>query len=118
MKCRGPCASTRRPRGPSSKASKAEEWTPCSGCAKHSAISDDDSRCTGGSKTGASPPGSGARLCARRLWSSHFANLSSRRESPALMDQTIPIIQIRSCLLVSIQTELHDRLALDLQESL
>ncbi len=35
-----------------------------------------------------------------------------------LNDQQIPIIQIRNCLLVSIQTELHDRLALDLQESL
>lgn len=35
-----------------------------------------------------------------------------------LKDQQIPIIQIRNCLLVSIQTELHDRLALDLQESL
>lgn len=35
-----------------------------------------------------------------------------------MKDQQIPIIQIRNCLLVSIQTELHDRLALDLQESL
>jgi rsbT antagonist protein RsbS len=34
------------------------------------------------------------------------------------MDQELPIIQIRNCLLVSIQTELHDRLALDLQASL
>ena len=33
-------------------------------------------------------------------------------------DQNLAIIQIRNCLLVSIQTELHDRLALDLQESL
>src|SRR5262245_63068716 len=30
----------------------------------------------------------------------------------------LPIIQIRNCLLVSIQTELHDRLVLDLHESL
>jgi rsbT antagonist protein RsbS len=30
----------------------------------------------------------------------------------------LPIIQIRNCLLVSIQTELHDRLALELQTSL
>jgi rsbT antagonist protein RsbS len=34
------------------------------------------------------------------------------------MEQPLPIIQIRSCLLVSIQTELHDRLALDLQSDL
>ena len=34
------------------------------------------------------------------------------------MEQELPIIQIRNCLLVSIQTELHDRLALDLQASL
>jgi rsbT antagonist protein RsbS len=33
-------------------------------------------------------------------------------------DESLPIIQIRNCLLVSIQTELHDRLALGLQESL
>jgi rsbT antagonist protein RsbS len=30
----------------------------------------------------------------------------------------LPIIQIRNCLLVSIQTELHDRLALDLHVAL
>src|SRR4051812_49702808 len=34
------------------------------------------------------------------------------------VEQELPIIQIRNCLLVSIQTELHDRLALDLQDSL
>jgi rsbT antagonist protein RsbS len=34
------------------------------------------------------------------------------------MEQPLPIIQIRNCLLVSIQTELHDRLALDLQSNL
>jgi rsbT antagonist protein RsbS len=34
------------------------------------------------------------------------------------VEQDLPIIQIRNCLLVSIQTELHDRLALDLQASL
>ncbi len=34
------------------------------------------------------------------------------------MSQELPIIQIRSCLLVSIQSELHDRLALDLQSAL
>src|SRR4051794_31402826 len=34
------------------------------------------------------------------------------------MEQVLPIIQIRNCLLVSIQTELHDRLALDLQSAL
>jgi rsbT antagonist protein RsbS len=33
-------------------------------------------------------------------------------------EHELPIIQIRSCLLVSIQTELHDRLALELQTSL
>jgi rsbT antagonist protein RsbS len=33
-------------------------------------------------------------------------------------EQELPIIQIRGCLLVSIQTELHDRLALELQRSL
>ena len=33
-------------------------------------------------------------------------------------EQELPIIRIRGCLLVSIQIELHDRLALDLQESL
>jgi rsbT antagonist protein RsbS len=32
--------------------------------------------------------------------------------------QALPIIQIRGCLLVSIQSELHDRLALELQTSL
>src|SRR5436853_7194133 len=36
----------------------------------------------------------------------------------APLEQELPIIQIRNCLLVSIQTELHDRLALDLQASL
>ena len=35
-----------------------------------------------------------------------------------MKDESLPIIQIRNCLLVSIQTELHDRLALGLQESL
>lgn len=34
------------------------------------------------------------------------------------VEQELPIIQIRNCLLVSIQTELHDRLALNLQEAL
>lgn len=34
------------------------------------------------------------------------------------MEQAIPIIQIRNCLLVSIQAELHDRAALDLQSDL
>jgi len=41
--------------------------------------------------------------------------------SPALSprgEQVVPIIQIRNCLLVSIQIELHDRLALDLQAAL
>ncbi|HEV3460141.1 MAG TPA: STAS domain-containing protein [Thermoanaerobaculia bacterium] len=33
-------------------------------------------------------------------------------------EQELPIIQIRSCLLVSIQSELHDRLALELQTRL
>jgi rsbT antagonist protein RsbS len=33
-------------------------------------------------------------------------------------EQALPIIQIRGCLLVSIQSELHDRLALELQTSL
>jgi len=33
-------------------------------------------------------------------------------------EDELPIIQIRNCLLVSIQTELHDRLALELQTSL
>jgi rsbT antagonist protein RsbS len=33
-------------------------------------------------------------------------------------EQELPIIQIRSCLLVTIQTELHDRLALELQTAL
>jgi rsbT antagonist protein RsbS len=32
--------------------------------------------------------------------------------------QELPIIRIRNCLLVSIQSELHDRLALDLQQEL
>ncbi len=35
-----------------------------------------------------------------------------------MKEQSLPIIQIRNCLLVSIQTELHDRLAHTLQESL
>lgn len=34
------------------------------------------------------------------------------------MDKALPIIQIRNCLLVSIQTELHDRLAIDLHVNL
>ena len=34
------------------------------------------------------------------------------------VEQELPIIQIRNCLLVSIQTELHDRLALELQTAL
>lgn len=34
------------------------------------------------------------------------------------MEQELSIIQIRNCLLVSIQTEFHDRLALNLQEAL
>jgi rsbT antagonist protein RsbS len=34
------------------------------------------------------------------------------------MELELPIIQIRNCLLVSIQTELHDQLALNLQASL
>ncbi|HEX2643364.1 MAG TPA: STAS domain-containing protein [Thermoanaerobaculia bacterium] len=34
------------------------------------------------------------------------------------MELDLPIIQIRNCLLVSIQTELHDQLALNLQASL
>ena len=34
------------------------------------------------------------------------------------MEQDLPIIQIRNCLLVTIQSELHDRLALDLQSAL
>ncbi len=41
--------------------------------------------------------------------------------SPALSpqgEQAVPIIQIRGCLLVSIQIELHDRLVLDLQAAL
>jgi rsbT antagonist protein RsbS len=33
-------------------------------------------------------------------------------------EQQVPIIQIRGCLLVSIQTELHDRLALELKTAL
>lgn len=33
-------------------------------------------------------------------------------------EQELPIIQIRNCLLVSIQTELHDRLAIELQTTL
>jgi rsbT antagonist protein RsbS len=33
-------------------------------------------------------------------------------------EHELPIIQIRGCLLVSIQTELHDRLALELQTAL
>jgi rsbT antagonist protein RsbS len=37
---------------------------------------------------------------------------------PRASDQNLAIIQIRNCLLVSIQTELHDRVALDLQEAL
>jgi rsbT antagonist protein RsbS len=36
----------------------------------------------------------------------------------SMKDESLPIIQIRNCLLVSIQTELHDRLALGLQEAL
>jgi rsbT antagonist protein RsbS len=43
-------------------------------------------------------------------------SLNPRTEGPAELE--VPIIQIRGCLLVSIQTELHDRLALDLQASL
>ena len=35
-----------------------------------------------------------------------------------LEEQELPIIQIRGCLLVSIRTELHDRLALELQSAL
>ena len=35
-----------------------------------------------------------------------------------MKDDSLPIIQIRNCLLVSIQTELHDRLALDLHVAL
>jgi len=34
------------------------------------------------------------------------------------VDRELPIIQIRNCLLVTIQSELHDRFALDLQEAL
>ncbi len=33
-------------------------------------------------------------------------------------DRELPIIQIRGCLLVSIQTELHDRLAIERQTAL
>ncbi len=43
---------------------------------------------------------------------SHLPALSPHGE------QSVPIIQIRNCLLVSIQIELHDRLALDLQAAL
>jgi rsbT antagonist protein RsbS len=46
------------------------------------------------------------------------ATASTGHDSPRAMDQSLAIIQIRNCLLVSIQTELHDRLALDLQEAL
>jgi rsbT antagonist protein RsbS len=44
--------------------------------------------------------------------------LSLHREPSGRSNNELPIIQIRNCLLVSIQTELHDRLALDLQASL
>ena len=37
---------------------------------------------------------------------------------PYMDKVALPIIQIRNCLLVSIQTELHDRLVLDLHEAL
>ena len=52
---------------------------------------------------GAVPQGPGFAFVAERI---------------AVKDESLPIIQIRNCLLVSIQTELHDRLALGLQESL
>ncbi|HEY0784070.1 MAG TPA: STAS domain-containing protein [Thermoanaerobaculia bacterium] len=34
------------------------------------------------------------------------------------VDRELPIIQIRNCLLVTVQSELHDRFALDLQDAL
>ena len=40
------------------------------------------------------------------------------RPEPLLPEQDFQIILIRGCLLVSIQTELHDQLALRLQEAL
>ena len=43
---------------------------------------------------------------------------SGGHDGARAMDQNLAIIQIRNCLLVSIQAELHDRLALDLQEAL
>jgi rsbT antagonist protein RsbS len=43
---------------------------------------------------------------------------SAGHDGTRAMDQSLAIIQIRNCLLVSIQAELHDRLALDLQEAL
>jgi rsbT antagonist protein RsbS len=39
-------------------------------------------------------------------------------DSNLLGDQELAIIQIKNCLLVSIQTELHDRLALNLQAAI
>jgi rsbT antagonist protein RsbS len=46
------------------------------------------------------------------------AGLNSISWERSAVEQELPIIQIRNCLLVSIQSELHDRLALDLQASL
>jgi len=44
--------------------------------------------------------------------------VSNSASLPLHAEQEVPIIQIRNCLLVSIQTELHDRLALNLQAAL
>lgn len=44
--------------------------------------------------------------------------MSLHRQPTVRSNNELPIIQIRNCLLVSIQTELHDRLALDLQAAL
>ena len=47
-----------------------------------------------------------------------FTPVSTDLVERSAVEQDLPIIQIRNCLLVSIQSELHDRLALDLQASL
>jgi rsbT antagonist protein RsbS len=50
-----------------------------------------------------------------------FLAVPGEERAPAMKrkdEQELPIIQIRGCLLVSIQSELHDRLALELQTSL
>ncbi len=44
--------------------------------------------------------------------------MSERGPSARQLDEDFQIIRVRDCLLVSIQTELHDRLAIRLQEAI